>query len=177
MSSRQTSTGSYILPSKLITQMNSQRASDRCWMCRSAKHDPRGSVRPSPLAMRTDRLRGLLHPRTSSGIIPRNQTGRGHGPIMVSKMARVRQNGKSSLIVQGLDVIRKESWPFHRTIAGVRLCWELEEPQGPICKPASGSLASSRSSTHWKEDAWGADTYRGTSPIRNRPPPRTTIGP
>jgi len=28
-------------------------------------------------------------------------------------------------------VIRKEAWPFYRTISGVRLCWELEEPKGP----------------------------------------------
>ena len=26
---------------------------------------------------------------------------------------------------------RKEAWPFCRTISGVRLCWELEEPKGP----------------------------------------------
>ena len=32
---------------------------------------------------------------------------------------------------EGLDVIRKEAWPFYRTISGVRLCWELEEPKGP----------------------------------------------
>jgi len=31
----------------------------------------------------------------------------------------------------GLDVIRKEAWPFYRTISGVCLCWELEEPNGP----------------------------------------------
>jgi hypothetical protein len=31
----------------------------------------------------------------------------------------------------GLDVIRKEAWPFYRTSPGVRLCWELEEPKGP----------------------------------------------
>ena len=30
----------------------------------------------------------------------------------------------------GPDVIRKEAWPFYSTIFGVRLCWELEEPQG-----------------------------------------------
>ena len=35
------------------------------------------------------------------------------------------------LCTRGLDVIRKEAWPFYRTIFGVRLCWELEEPQGP----------------------------------------------
>ena len=29
------------------------------------------------------------------------------------------------------DVIRKEAWPFYRTISGVRLCWELEKPEGP----------------------------------------------
>ena len=28
-------------------------------------------------------------------------------------------------------MIREEAWPFHRTISGVRLCWELEEPKGP----------------------------------------------
>jgi len=28
-------------------------------------------------------------------------------------------------------VIRKEAWTFYRTISGVRLCWELEEPKGP----------------------------------------------
>ena len=28
-------------------------------------------------------------------------------------------------------MIRKEARPFYRTISGVRLCWELEEPKGP----------------------------------------------
>ena len=28
-------------------------------------------------------------------------------------------------------MIRKEAWPFHRTISGVRICWGLEEPKGP----------------------------------------------
>ena len=31
----------------------------------------------------------------------------------------------------GLDVIRKEAWPFYRTSFSVRLCWEPEEPKGP----------------------------------------------
>jgi len=37
-------------------------------------------------------------------------------------------------------VIRKEAWSFYRTISGVRLCWELEEPKGPkgTDRPASG---------------------------------------
>jgi hypothetical protein len=35
------------------------------------------------------------------------------------------------LCTEGLDVIRKEAWSFYRTISGVRLCWELEEPKGP----------------------------------------------
>jgi hypothetical protein len=30
-------------------------------------------------------------------------------------------------------VIRKEAWPFYRTISGVHLCWELEELKGPKC--------------------------------------------
>ena len=35
------------------------------------------------------------------------------------------------LCTGGLDVIRKEAWFFYRTIFGVRLCWELEEPKRP----------------------------------------------
>ena len=35
------------------------------------------------------------------------------------------------LCTGGLDVIKKEAWSFYRTIAGVRLCWELEKPKGP----------------------------------------------
>jgi len=35
------------------------------------------------------------------------------------------------LCTGGLDVTRQEAWPFYRTISGVRLCWELEEPKGP----------------------------------------------
>jgi len=35
------------------------------------------------------------------------------------------------LCTGGLDVIRKEAWPFYTTISGVRLYWELEEPKGP----------------------------------------------
>ena len=37
----------------------------------------------------------------------------------------------SPICIWGLDVIRKEAWSFYRTISGVRLCWELEEPKGP----------------------------------------------
>ena len=35
------------------------------------------------------------------------------------------------LCTGGLDVIRKEAWSFYRTVSGVRLNWELEEPKGP----------------------------------------------
>ena len=35
------------------------------------------------------------------------------------------------LCTWGLDVIRKEAWSLYRTISGVRLYWELEEPKGP----------------------------------------------
>ena len=35
------------------------------------------------------------------------------------------------LCTGGLDVIRKEALYFCRTIFGVRLCWEFEEPNGP----------------------------------------------
>jgi len=42
--------------------------------------------------------RQLTMSRTSLGSIPRSQAGRGHGPIIVLVMARVRHNGESSLI-------------------------------------------------------------------------------
>ena len=35
---------------------------------------------------------------------------------------------------RGADVIQKEAWPFYKTISGVRLCCELEEPRGPKCQ-------------------------------------------
>ena len=43
----------------------------------------------------------------------------------------IQQEVVEGLCTGGLDVIRKEAWPFYRTISGVRLCWELEEPKGP----------------------------------------------
>ena len=36
------------------------------------------------------------------------------------------------LCAGGLDVIRKEAWSVYRIISGVRLCWELKEPKGPM---------------------------------------------
>ena len=41
------------------------------------------------------------------------------------------------LCTGGPEGIRKEAWPFHRTISGVRLCWELKdlkEPKRPWSK-------------------------------------------
>ena len=37
----------------------------------------------------------------------------------------------ATICTGGPDVIRKEAWSFYRKKSGVRLCWELEEPQGP----------------------------------------------
>ena len=34
-----------------------------------------------------------------------------------------------SSVQGGLDVNQKEAWSFYRAISGVRLCWELENPQ------------------------------------------------
>ena len=39
--------------------------------------------------------------------------------------------GAAILCRGGPGVIRKEAWPFYRSVPGVRLCWELEEPRGP----------------------------------------------
>ena len=40
-------------------------------------------------------------------------------------------SGHSLDCTGGLDVIRTEAWLVYRTSSGVRLCWELEERQGP----------------------------------------------
>ena len=47
---------------------------------------------------------------------------------------------------RGLDVIRKKAWPFYRLSSGVRLCWELEGPEGPngATAPRDNSLAEYR---------------------------------
>ena len=50
------------------------------------------------------------------------------------------RGGAAILCTGGLDVIRKEAWPFYRTSAGVRLCWELEEPKGPNGLPRDAHL-------------------------------------
>jgi hypothetical protein len=60
----------------------------------------------------------------------------------------------SILCTGGADVIRKEAWSFYRTIFGVRLCWEFEEP-----KKSEGGTASERHRL--------GSQYRGTSLIRN----------
>ena len=44
----------------------------------------------------------------------------------------------------GLNVIQKEAWLCCRTCSGVRLCWELEEPQGPRYPIENHHLAASR---------------------------------
>ena len=42
-------------------------------------------------------------------------------------------------------MIRKEAWPFYRTISGVRLRWMLEEPKGPKGQfPVSAYVGSSK---------------------------------
>ena len=49
------------------------------------------------------------------------------------------------LCTGGADVIRKEAWSFIRTSFGVRLCWELEEPEGSTeWAGRGGSLKSCR---------------------------------
>ena len=53
------------------------------------------------------------------------------------------------MVFGGPDVIRKEAWSFYRTISGVRLCWELEEPKGPKGCPSTPELLDGvRSARH-----------------------------
>ena len=42
-----------------------------------------------------------------------------------------------------INVIRREAWSYYRTISGVRLCWVLEEPQGP-----KGPIPRGRDASH-----------------------------
>ena len=58
------------------------------------------------------------------------------------------------LCTGGPDVIRKEAWPFYRTISGVGLCWDLEEPKGPkgahstVCWQTCGASTISGSAVY-----------------------------
>ena len=51
--------------------------------------------------------------------------------LCVVQVLALSEYSATILCTGGLDVIRKEAWPFYRTISGVRLCWELEEHKGP----------------------------------------------
>ena len=44
-------------------------------------------------------------------------------------LASSKPNGPNTL--GGLNVIRKEAWPFYIKNSGVRLFWEFEAPEGP----------------------------------------------
>ena len=59
------------------------------------------------------------------------------------------------LCTEGLDATPKEAWSLSRTISGVRLCLELEEPKGP-----TRGLLIRRTQP----------LYNGTSLIRNSAP-------
>ena len=69
----------------------------------------------------------------------------------------------------GLDVNRKEAWPFYRTSSGVRLCWELEEPKGPKhthtdsspARPAAPALAP-----EYRPDGLTGLLHKETRPLR-----------
>jgi len=52
-------------------------------------------------------------------------------PEILREPVWVRGSGSGLGGCGGAAVIRKEAWPFYKTISGVRLWWELEEPKGP----------------------------------------------
>jgi len=52
-------------------------------------------------------------------------------PLETLKLFVVGAGSAAILCTGGPDANRKEAWPFYRTISDVRLCWELEEPNGP----------------------------------------------
>ena len=52
--------------------------------------------------------------------------------ILTNSASREHLTGSAAILCTGgLDVIRKEAWSFYRTISGVCLCCQLEEPEGP----------------------------------------------
>ena len=57
------------------------------------------------------------------------------------------------LCAGGLDVIRKEAWPFYRTSSGVRLCWSSKNRKDLKDEPASGR--------------WWWVCLNATSPVRH----------
>ena len=57
-----------------------------------------------------------------------------------------------------------------RTISGVRLCWELEEPKGPKGAVTLEPLAASERRQSLTSAL--SQGYRGSSLIRNRHPPQ-----
>ena len=55
----------------------------------------------------------------------------GAGAECTQRRRGVRTRRLSIPFRGAMNVIREESWLFCTTSSGVRLCWELEEPQGP----------------------------------------------
>jgi len=72
----------------------------------------------------------------------------------------------------GLNVIRKEAWLFCRTNSGVRLCWELEAPNGPK-GPSHHDLASRGAQKLRQWSRPHALTVQGYLAHKKQPPPRT----
>ena len=65
---------------------------------------------------------------------------KGHASFRITvTRGRARLQEVHLVCAGGRDVIRKEAWPFDRTISGVCLCWKLEEPQRSIPDVAMGS--------------------------------------
>jgi len=62
--------------------------------------------------------------------------------------ASARSSPHAILCTGGADVVRKEAWPFYRTISGVRLSWELEEPKGPKGHPCPSNPLPNRFRTN-----------------------------
>ena len=62
-------------------------------------------------------------------------------PPMYSSQLACRRHGSRPLSLY----VSLSLFPFYRTISGVRLCWELEEPEGPIGLSFSPSLSFSLS--------------------------------
>ena len=101
---------------------------------------------------------------TLSDVQPERDSSSHHGLGLTHTRLRINPLAGSAAIlcIGGLDVVRKEGWPFYRTISGVRLYWVLEEPKGPKGQPPPGTTYAEKL---WEEgpSAGAADRAAGSS--------------
>ena len=123
--------------------MNPQ-SNQRRLRCASCTSHPKRTISPS--FENNDlpcRVKLWVDPRELFGDLPASlYRGDAQGGACLSRPAYQCSNPAPARSRTQRPCFRKQAWPFYRTISGVRLCWELEEPTGP-----EGSMLESCFST------------------------------